>query len=412
MPGAAVCDGLLLLCKEDALLMKTTCYPRNGRFFFLFETTLSALALLATLQPQESRAETFRVLHSFAGGTGAADPRDSVALDGAGNLYGTSEFGGVFHQGTVYKVDPTGTETVLHSFAGGPSDGANPWGAVTLDRGGNIYGSTYVGGRFEYGVIYKLAPDGSETILHDFGGLTRNDGGACFARLLRDRAGNLYGPALEGGSRGWGEIFRLDGIGNITALHSFTGGADGGEPRGELAHDRAGNLYGTAEFGGAFDFGTVYKIDATGSFTVLHSFNEQDGSLPYGGVVLDRAGNLYGTTIVGGSFSQGVVFKLTPAGAYTILHTFRSTDGAQPLASLLRDAAGNIYGSTTLGGTFGDGVIFKLDAAGNYSVLHNFNGEDGEEPAGALVRDRAGNLYGTTYEGGAFDAGVIFVLTP
>jgi len=373
--------------------------------------TCLGMLLLVVLQAERGNAQTYQVLYSFMGGIDGSSPRAGVVRDAAGNLYGTTEMGGAFGDGVVFKLDTANNETVLHSFAGSPSDGSQPWSPVTRDAAGNIYGTTYVGGQYELGTIFKLDPAGQQTILHHFGGITRNDGGAPFAGVLRDRSGNLYGTALEGGSGGWGVVFKLDATGQLTLLHDFRGD-EGAQPHAGLVHDKAGNLYGAAEFGGTFDFGVVYRIGPTGNYSVLHSFDDQQGSLPYGGVIRDRAGNLYGTTVVGGAFHQGVVFKLAATGEYTVLHTFRTSDGAQPQSSLVRDSAGNLYGTTVLGGAAGAGVIFRVDSADNYTILHHFNGQDGEGPYGDLIRDSMGNLYGTTYEGGAFDHGVVFKLTP
>jgi uncharacterized repeat protein (TIGR03803 family) len=375
--------------------------------------TLLGALLLVVFAPTQTRGQTYQVLYSFRGGIDGGTPFAGVIRDRAGNLYGTTEAGGAFSKGVVFKLGPAGNETVLHSFAGAPNDGSQPWAPLTRDRAGNLYGNTYVGGQHDLGTIFKLDPAGNETVLHHFAGIagTPPDGGAPFTKLLRDSAGNLYGTTLEGGSRGWGVAFKLDPAGHLTFLHDFFGD-EGAQPRAGLIHDNAGNFYGAAEFGGAFDFGAVYQIGPSGNYTILHSFNDQDGSLPYGGVVRDRAGNLYGTTVVGGPFHQGVVFKLTSTGQYTILHSFSGSEGAQPQSSMVLDSVGNLYGTAVLGGGSDAGVVFKVDAAGNYTVLHSFNGEDGEGPYGDLIRDSVGNLYGTTYEGGAFDSGVVFKLTP
>lgn len=369
------------------------------------------VSVLIMLTPESAHAQTYEVLYSFTGGVDGSSPRAGVVRDRTGNLYGTTEMGGAFHRGVVFKLDWRNNQSVLHSFAGAPGDGANPWSPVIRDARGNIYGTTYVGGQHDLGTVFKLDPTGNETVLHHFKGITEGDGGAPFAGVLRDRAGNLYGTALEGGSRGWGVIFKLDPNGQVTFPHEFKGD-EGAMPHAGLIHDKAGNLYGAAEYGGTFDLGVIYRVSRAGDYTVLHSFDDREGSLPYGGVSRDAAGNFYGTTVVGGSANQGVLFKLTPTGQYTVLHTFRSTDGQQPQSSLVLDPAGNIYGATVMGGTAGAGVIFKMDVAGTYSVLHQFSGEDGEGPYGDLMLDAEGDLYGTTYEGGAFEHGVVFRLTP
>jgi uncharacterized repeat protein (TIGR03803 family) len=177
----------------------------------------------------------------------------------------------------------------------------------------------------------------------------------------------------------------------------------------------AGNLYGATEMGGTADYGTVFKVDASGVETVLHSFTGVlDGALPYCNLVRDEAGALYGTTQQGGAFGQGVVFKLALDGTETILHNFTGwRDGGYPFAGVIRDAAGNLYGTTQGGGAFHAGALFKIGPAGREVVLHSFTGgADGGYSYAGLIQDATGNLYGATYDGGTFGQGVIFKLTP
>jgi uncharacterized repeat protein (TIGR03803 family) len=268
--------------------------------------TFLALCLLVILPSQRAYAQQYQVLYSFHGAADGGTPYAGVIRDRAGNLYSTTYYGGAFGHGAVFKLDRANNETVLYSFKGAPSDGSNPYAPLTRDTAGNFYGNTYIGGQDDLGTIFKLDSAGNETILHDFAGIAGRppDGGAPFAKLLRDQEGNLYSTTLEGGSRGWGTVFKLDPTGRLTFLHEFSGD-DGGQPITGLIHDNAGNFYGTAEYGGRFDLGVVYQIAPTGDYTILHSFNDRDGSLPYGGVVRDGAGNLYGTTLIGGAFQQG-----------------------------------------------------------------------------------------------------------
>jgi len=204
---------------------------------------------------------------------------------------------------------------------------------------------------------------------------------------------------------GCGTVFELHR--NIeTVLYSFTGPLDGEFPLPGVILDRAGSLYGTTLAGGtgAGSNGTIFKVTATGIESVLHSFTgSPDGDRPFSVLVLDRMGNLYGTTMSGGAFGFGSVFKLNNRGKETILYSFTGgQDGATPFAGLLLDPAGNLYGTTYAGGSSaGKGVVFKLDASGTETVLHTFTGgEDGANPYAGLSRDREGNLYGTTYYGG------------
>jgi uncharacterized repeat protein (TIGR03803 family) len=316
------------------------------------------------------------VLHSFTGSDGSG-PAASLIMDTAGNLYGTTSTGGAFNSGTVFKLDPSGRETVLHSFTG--PDGGGPDAGLIMDNAGNLYGTTSGGGSAGVGTVFKIDTSGNETVLYSFKGGT--DGARPEAGLIMDQAGNLYGTTLAGGtgtcsylSSGCGTIFKLDTSGKETVLQSFTGSpVDGANPFAALTLNGAGNLYGTTLAGGpgTCNFsptpgcGTVFKLDASGNETVLHSFTGIDGGGPLGAaLIMDTAGNLYGTTFAGGN-GPGTVFKLDTSGSETVLHNFTIADGSAPAASLIMDTAGNLYGTTIGGGPSsncpgGCGTVFKL----------------------------------------------------
>jgi uncharacterized repeat protein (TIGR03803 family) len=267
------------------------------------------------------------VLHTFSClGCPAHDgisPNGSLMLDSAGNLYGTTNAGGSAGLGTVYKLDPTGHETVLHNFTNG-ADGANPTAGVTMDSAGNLYGTTVVGGgTLSSGVLYKLDPTGKETTLYEFCRLGFFPGSPVFCQdgknplggVALDSAGNLYGGTFDGGPRasgGPGVVYKVDPTGHETVLYAFQGTTDGNGVRGNVVLDSAGNVYGTAEFGGAFGSGVVFEVSPTGHETVLYSFGGVFGMFPFAGVIRDAAGNLYGTTAFGGAAGAGVVYKITP----------------------------------------------------------------------------------------------------
>jgi uncharacterized repeat protein (TIGR03803 family) len=288
--------------------------------------------------------------------------------DSAGYFYGTAETGGADGKGTIYKLDGSGHQTVLYSFTGG-ADGAYPLSGLTQDAAGNFYGTTINGGSAGFGVVFKLDQMGHETVLHNFSG---SDGSAPYTGVTFDSAGNLYGTATQGGTRG-GVVYKLDPVGNYTALHDFTYGSDGGFPQAGVTLDSAGNLYGTTYSGGppSGDYpGVVYKVDSAGNFSVLYSFTGfADGGGSRSNMVFDSTGNLYGTTQYGGrgpcsNFGCGVVFELNPTGQQTVLYSFSGgSDGSEPGTGLIRDAAGNLYGTTSGGGT-GYGVVYKLTSGG------------------------------------------------
>jgi uncharacterized repeat protein (TIGR03803 family) len=265
------------------------------------------------------------VLHSFTGSPDGANPLAGLILDAGGNLYGTTDVGGAKAAGTVFEVDTSGKETVLYSFTGG-ADVGEPWGGVIRDKAGNLYGTTFGGGTSGSGTVFKIAPNGTETVLYSFAGGT--DGQFPAAGVIMDGAGNLYGTTKYGGDPsacngfGCGTVFKLARNGTETVLYSFSGGADGNAPLAGVIRDAGGNLYGTTNVGGSLGFGTVFKLDVSGRETVLHSFagnhgNPRDGALPEGSLIRDRAGHLYGTTSIGGKYQNvrtnvGTVFKLSP----------------------------------------------------------------------------------------------------
>jgi len=379
-----------------------------------------------------AKAQTLTILYGFTGAPDGANPEAGLIRDEAGNLYGTTAFGGDCNSlptgcGTVFKFDTSGRETVLYSFGAYPGDGTTPFAGLIRDRAGNLYGTTLSGGEYDFGTIFKLDTSGNETLLHSFAGYP-TDGANPWVGLIMDRAGNLYGTTPSGGQSDYGTIFKLDTSGNETLLHSFAGyPTDGASPFAGLIMDRAGNLYGTTVSGGQSDYGTVFKLDKSGNEKVLRSFTGSagDGASPVGGLIADRAGNLFGTTSAGGTSELGTVFKLDTSGNLTVLHSFTGTppptlfgpppDGRQPDAPLIMDESGNLYGETMYGGTFDQGTVFELDTSGNLTLLHSFDpfSGDGAAPDGGLVMDKAGILYGTTNGGGtAGGVGTVFKFSP
>jgi uncharacterized repeat protein (TIGR03803 family) len=350
------------------------------------------------------QAQTFKVLFNFTGSADGESPYGSLVRDTAGNLYGTTEAGGTSGAGTVFKVNKSGTHTVLYSFKGG-SDGANPYVGVIRDAAGNLYGTTANGGASGLGTVFKLTKTGNEKVLYSFAG--GSDGCYPYGGLLRDAAGNLYGTTEVCGASGVGTVFKLTNTGKETVLHSFAGGSSDGEFPSftSLLMDTSGNLYGVAEQGGTDNLGVVYKLSKSGKLKVLHSFagGTSDGCDVFGTPVMDAEGNLYGTANACGSAHVGIVWKVSQKSKETVLHTFTagSSDGAEPIAGVIMDANGNLYGDTYQGGSANLGTVYKLNKTGKVTLLHTFTGPDGDYPYSGVIRDSAGNLYGTTIHGGS-----------
>jgi uncharacterized repeat protein (TIGR03803 family) len=305
-------------------------------------------------------------LYSFEGGSDGQGPVAGLVEDAAGNLYGTTTAGGDFN-GTVFKIDTQGNETVLYAFTG-LADGRRPQAGLVLDAVDNLYGTTFAGGAANFGMVFRVDTSGHETVLHSFTA-TGGDGAYPYAGLLRDAAGNLYGTTFGGGIYGYGTVFKVAANGDATTLYSFTGAADGAGPIANVISDSAGNFYGTTYMGGSQSVicngyvgcGTVFRLTASGTESVLYSFKgAEDGANPAAGLIRDAEGNLCGTTQFGGAFGYGTVFSVDRNGKETVLHSFAgSPDGEDPEAGLVRKGGG-LYGTTPLGGTYNSGTLFKL----------------------------------------------------
>jgi uncharacterized repeat protein (TIGR03803 family) len=388
-----------------------------------------------------AQAQTFQVLHDFGVAAGDGNlPSSPLLKDSAGNLYGTTGFGGAHNWGTVFRLSPTSTgsftETILYSFKGGSADGAYPQGTLVRDSVGNLYGVTQNGGitgtgcgvttpNPGCGVVFRLHPTTTggwaETVLHRF---TGTDGGTSFAGLVQDSKGNFYGATSVGGSAGRGTVFKLSHTSTgwkEIVLHSFTGGADGAEPmmfQTALTLDGLGNIYGSAYSGGSstVNAGVIFELipQTSGAWTekILHTFQSgADGSEPLTGVILDKSGNVYGTTLKGGTqLGSGVVFKLTAANGYTktVLHNFNAlTDPARSNAhGVFFDANGNLFGTTEY-------ALYELTPAPTdwtETLLWDF---DGEVPVYApAMMDAQGHIWGTTLVGGLANGGIAWEFIP
>jgi uncharacterized repeat protein (TIGR03803 family) len=366
-------------------------------------------------------AGSYSVVYTFKGGSDGSSPYAGLIADTAGNLYSTTNTGGTNNSGTVFKLAPDGTKTVVYTFTGG-SDGANPEASLIMDKTGNLYGTAFDGGTQSgssgIGTVFKLTPAGSQTVLHTF--TYGTDGGNPQDGLLSYKK-IYYGTTEVGGASGNGTVFKLTPSGTETVLYSFATGTDGANPFGGLIVDAAGNFYGTTEAGGATGNGTVFKVAQNGTETVLYSFKGgSDGQNPYGALVKDSAGNFYSTTYYGGGtgcggLGCGTVFKLAPSGTETVVHAFAGgSDGMSPEAGLVKDAAGNLYGTTFQGGgkgcgSLGCGTVFKIAANGAETVLHAFaGGSDGSFPTASLIAKPQGYFSGTTLAGGASNSGTVF----
>jgi uncharacterized repeat protein (TIGR03803 family) len=417
-----------------------------------------SLALLTACLPSTC-AQTFTTLHTFENREGA-NPQAALVQDSAGNLYSSAEYGGSYQSGTVFQLTASGAFNVLHTFGYPSTDGSRPQSPLLTDGHGNFYGTTYVGGDYcedfgeiQCGTVFKIDASGNETILHTFegGSSSVSDGANPVAGLIADRAGNLYGTTW-GGYNG-NVAYELSPSGAETILHNFAGGSDGITIYSPLVMDDAGNLWGTTSAGGGggcggSGCGTIFKLTRTSSGwteAVTYRFTgAADGGSPYAGLTWDSHRRLfYGVTQFGGDSAGclflgsatgcGVLFQLDATGTKeTVLYDFSGqADGGQPVANLVLDPLDDLWGTTTIGGDLscaasssGCGTVFVRSARGQFATVHTFTGgADGAVPNGALLLDlKKLTLYGTTtvggdpscqtQEGGGPGCGVVFSIKP
>jgi uncharacterized repeat protein (TIGR03803 family) len=376
------------------------------------------------------RAQTLITLHRFDN-TDGANPYAALAQGTDGNFYGTTPAGGTSNSctggcGTIFKITPRGVLTTLHSFDG--TDGTGPTGGLVQATDGNFYGTAPNGGtsdfcpdKFGCGTVFKITPSGTLTILYSFCAESDcADGRYPFAGLVRFTNGDLYGTTFFGGATDHGMVFKITPSGTVTTLHSFNGIDGNGPYFGALFLADNGDFYGTTNEGGALGGGTVFQMTPSGTLTNLHTFRGGDGFNPQAGVVQGPDGNFYGTTSYGGAIGCnigcGTVFKITPGGTLTTLHEFcpqiPCPDGSQPIGGVVLGTNGNFYGTASLNGAGAEsGTVFQITPSGTLTTLHSFHGTDGSQPTAGLLQGTDGNFYGTTRLDNANSAGTIFSLS-
>jgi uncharacterized repeat protein (TIGR03803 family) len=374
------------------------------------------IALSAAVFSISAQAQTVTVLYNFSGGSDGGVPSSNLVFDRSGNLYGATQYGGLGY-GTVFELSPNGNggwnESVLYSFAGG-ADGSYPLGSLILDKAGNVYGTAIDGGANFAGVLFRLSRSGAnwnQTVLYNFCSQSNcTDGANPFGNLVRDKAGNLYGTTNNNNYPG--VVFELTPSAQGWTEQSIYS-VDTSDIPG-LTMGASGNIFGSS--------GTnVFELspNGQGGWTpmVLHTFAgyPKDGGIPEGAPMLDRHGNIYGTTYDGGADNFGTVYELSPGTngwIEHILHSFKGTDGQYPYSGVVLGRAGRLYGTSSGGGEFSSGTVYEVGQVANgdfhENVLVNFNATNGYQPTASLIADSTGNLYGTTQSGGSVGSGVVF----
>jgi len=357
-------------------------------------------------------AQTLTSIHDLDCAAEGCHPASPSVLVQApdGNFYGTTTQGGSFGLGTVFKINPAGVLTVLHNFSG-PPDGSTPQGGLTLAPDGNFYGTTFAGGTTTgfppgRGTIFRITPAGDLTILHKFrfGG----DGGRPYGAPTLGPDGQLYGVTSIGPNDA-AVAYRMSLSGDYQVITS--GGLC--RPLAPLILGLDGRFYGTSSCGGSNGLGTVFALTSSGTVATIYNFDGTHGADPRAPLVQDATGKLYGATFQGGVENAGAIFKLTLGERIVVLHSFSlmDTNGSRPTAGLVWGGTGFLYGAAEGGGPLGQGVLFRISKAGAYKVLGNFNDDTGTTPSATPIRVN-GILYGLSLNGGAFDGGTLYSFTP
>jgi uncharacterized repeat protein (TIGR03803 family) len=369
---------------------------------------------LAMLMLPATTALASGTKHLFSlNGTNGANPFGPVTIDQAGNVFGTAAYGGDHNAGTLFMIPSGGQLQSLYSFRASPAPNT-PIGNLLLDKNGDLYGSALNGGAGGCGAIFRFSAKDKLKILYAFGAGGGNDG--CYPVGVGPRVkGVLYGTTKNGGQYGGGTVFQIAADGTETILHAFGNDNDGAAPYAGLTPGPDGTLYGTTAAGGAGQWGTIFKITPGGAYATLYAFtNQADGGFIAGGVVIDKLGSVYGTASEGGVNQNGTIFRVAPDGEETTLYSFHTCSSQ---AGLIFDANANLYGTCLLGGDDGLGYVFKLAPDGKFTLLARFTPHfPGANPATPLTLDGSGHLWGTTElggrDGGPNGNGAVFVITP
>jgi uncharacterized repeat protein (TIGR03803 family) len=360
-------------------------------------------------------AQTVATVYNFVGGSASgANPWYVTLVQGTdGQLYGTTYNGGTAGLGTAFKVTTSGTLTLLHSFAGGATDGANPTGGLTLGTDGNFYGTTQMGGAGNEGVVFKMTTTGTVTVLHTFNDST--DGAFPWSAPILASDGNFYGTA-SGGAANNGLVYKITTSGTYTTIFPFDG-VHGTYPIAAPTQGTDGNLYVPVSEGGSSFCGTIVKMSTAGVVSNTYNFPcSPGGDFPVGPLVQSSNGGFYSTTQNGGTRGEGIIYKLNSSFAVTVQHSFGNLfgDGSYPSAGMLLGTDGNYYGSTAEGGTFDDGTLFDSSLTGTYTHLYSFNNSANlmqMSPLSPPVEYTTGLLYGVTEFGGTANEGTVYSLS-
>jgi uncharacterized repeat protein (TIGR03803 family) len=384
---------------------------------------LNAYGQIDSYDPSSS---TFAVVHNIAAYNGTIYPEGYYLYAGLfpaadGKLYGQTYSGGAYGGGVVFSLATDGTYSVVHNVRNSPNqEGATAYGELSQTSSGALLGTNTGGAASGNGELFTVNTDGSGwNDIHDFYSTPANP----LESAIRASDGLLY--ATSAGGSGCGTVFRIEADGTtIQTLHVFGCGdpTDGQTPYGRLVEGSDGALYGTTYQGGSNGYGTVYRITKLGQFSLLHSFYGynsgtgiyEDGLYPYSGLIVATDGNMYGTTNSYGHYGYGTIYQITTGGTFSVVHSFNNAAGEGAYTfegGVVQGPDGRLYGTTYGGGSHGYGTLFAVTTGGSFTKLHDFDPTgigEGYQSHGQVAFDGAGNVYGTTYYGGYDGVGTIF----
>lgn len=365
--------------------------------------TTALISTMAMADGGDARSFDYSTRFSFDVAKGSM-PGAPLLQAQDGDLYGTTQSGGMNNVGVLFRMKPNGQVTVLHTFVQDGADGYLPAAGLMQDDNGDIWGTTSGGGTLFSGTVFRWSKQGAYSVVHSF------DGGAGFgfssAPLVQGRDGKLYGTASFGGDFAQGCIFRMSKSGSYSVIHSLSG-AEGNIPQYGLVRADDGNFYGTTVRGGDGDCGTVFRISQSGAFARIYSFEAGTTGAAPTLLIQARNGKLYGAAAMGGPSSGGTLFSLSTSGAITVLHAFTpgTAEGDYP-TGLIEADDGNFYGTNA--NFFSDqlGAVFRMKPNGKVKVLHRFAPgsaafpDDGAQPLAPPTQVKNGALFGTASLGG------------
>ncbi|MGB6689251.1 MAG: choice-of-anchor tandem repeat GloVer-containing protein [Terracidiphilus sp.] len=376
----------------------------------MIATRLIPLALvLGSLTPIQAQ---YKVTYNFGAPGEPSCPgyagTGMISQTPGGNLISSANGGCEgFTNGAAFEVGFQGANfTILQEFGT-----TIPSGGLTLGTDQRFHGVTTFGGSRNHGTVYRLSTQPDIVYEHDFEGGA--DGGYPWFQPIQGADGSFYGTTAGASSAYAGTVYKIDASDRYSVLHNFST-TDGRGPLAPLVEGSDSNFYGTTGDGGQNGLGTIFRISSTGDFKVLYNFDGTIGKGPVGPLIQASDGNFYGATVRGGTLNQGVAFKMTPAGTVTLLYDFSLTaqDGNEPGGGLVQATDGNFYGTLTFGGAAGFGVIYRLTPTGVFTKLHDFYSQTGAYPQCTLLQHTTGKLYGTTTAGGTNNEGVMFEYDP